>query len=57
MKKLFDPFYRAEKSRNSQGFGLGLSLADRIVKMHGGRIEVESEWGEGSIFTIVLPKS
>lgn len=57
MKKLFDPFYRAEKSRNSEGFGLGLPLADRIVKMHGGRIEVESEWGEGSIFTIVLPRS
>lgn len=55
--KLFDPFYRADKSRNSEGFGLGLSIADRIVTMHRGRIEVESKWGEGSTFTVILPKN
>lgn len=54
---LFVPFYRADKSRNSEGFGLGLSIADRIVKMHRGRIEVTSKWGEGSTFTVVLPKN
>lgn len=56
IQKLFTPFYRVEKSRNSEGFGLGLSLADRIAKLHGGNISVESKWGEGSIFTVVLPK-
>lgn len=55
--KLFDPFYRADKSRNSEGFGLGLSIADRIVTMHRGRIEVKSKWGEGSTFTVILPKN
>ncbi|MGN1166960.1 MAG: ATP-binding protein [Lachnospiraceae bacterium] len=55
-KKIFTPFYRADKSRNSEGFGLGLSLAHRIAQMHGGRIDVESVWGEGSTFTVVLPK-
>ena len=56
IQKLFTPFYRVEKSRNSEGFGLGLSLADRIAKLHGGNISVESKWGEGSVFTVVLPK-
>lgn len=53
---IFHPFYRVEKSRNSEGFGLGLSLADRIAKIHGGRIEVKSIWGKGSTFTLILPK-
>lgn len=52
---IFDPFYRVEKSRNSEGFGLGLSLAARIAKIHGGEISVESVWGEGSTFTLTLP--
>ena len=56
LEQIFQPFYRAEKARNSEGFGLGLSLADRIVKMHKGSIEVESEWGKGSTFTVWLPK-
>ena len=51
---IFDPFYRVEKSRNSEGFGLGLSLADRIAKVHGGELKVSSVWGEGSIFTLVI---
>ena len=51
---IFDPFYRVEKSRNSEGFGLGLSLADRIAKVHGVELKVSSVWGEGSIFTLVI---
>lgn len=53
---IFDPFYRVEKSRNSEGFGLGLPLADRIAKIHGGRIKVNSVWGKGSTFTLILPQ-
>lgn len=52
---IFDPFYRVEKSRNTEGFGLGLSLADRIAKLHSGKISVESVWGEGSTFILTLP--
>lgn len=51
---IFDPFYRVEKSRNSEGFGLGLSLADRIARVHGGELKAASVWGEGSIFTLVI---
>jgi two-component system, OmpR family, sensor histidine kinase BaeS len=53
---VFDPFYRGrQSSRFRQGLGLGLTIADDLVKAHGGRLEMESTPGEGSRFTIVLP--
>ena len=54
---IFDRFYRADKARCSEGFGLGLSIAKSIVKAHGGNIEVRSRIDEGSTFTISLPVS
>lgn len=56
IQHIFDPFYRVEKSRNSEGFGLGLSLSDRIARIHGGRIEVTSILGEGSTFSVIFPE-
>jgi heavy metal sensor kinase len=55
---IFDRFYRADaaRSRDFGGAGLGLSLAQRIVKGHSGSIEVQSRAGEGSCFTVVLPR-
>ena len=55
IEKIFQPFYRTEESRIESGFGLGLSLANRIVKMHKGEIKVTSEPGNGTIFQIQLP--
>jgi len=55
--KVFQPFYRAdhgEESRRS-GVGLGLTIARYVVDRHGGTIEVETEKGRGSTFTIRLP--
>jgi signal transduction histidine kinase len=55
---IFERFYRAEKSRTrsrTSGFGLGLSIAHWIVEHHGGRIEVESKDGRGTMFVIWLP--
>jgi signal transduction histidine kinase len=55
--KIFDKFYRVStiKTKETQGTGLGLTLTKHIVKAHGGKIEVESEVGKGSRFTILLP--
>ncbi|GAB7386757.1 HAMP domain-containing sensor histidine kinase [Bacillaceae bacterium] len=53
--KIFDRFYRADRARSRTGTGLGLAMAKWIVEQHGGRIEVESEPGRGSAFTVYLP--
>ncbi len=54
---LFDRFYRADKSRskNVQGYGLGLSIAQKITTRLGGSIEVKSRPSKGSVFTVQLP--
>ena len=57
IKKIFRRFYRADPRFGSGGnAGLGLSIADWIVKMHKGKIVVKSKPGEGSTFLILLPK-
>ena len=54
-KKIFDRFYRVEKSRSTKDhFGLGLSIAYEIVKAHNGSILVTDAPGGGSIFTVIL---
>jgi two-component system, OmpR family, sensor kinase len=53
---IFERFYRADKARASSGAGLGLAIARQVAEVHGGRIEVESTPGEGSTFTLLLPK-
>lgn len=57
LRQIFEPFYRAKDVVDAQihGNGLGLSLVKQIVTAHGGKVEVESELGKGSKFTIQLP--
>ena len=54
--KVFDRFYRAERSRTKNGTGLGLSLTKEIAEFHRGSISVESRFGEGSTFSLVFSK-
>ena len=53
LAKIFDPFYTTKDI--GKGIGLGLSISYSIVENHGGKIEVESEKGKGSLFRVVLP--
>jgi PAS domain S-box-containing protein len=57
MEKLFQPFVQIDSSlsRNYAGTGLGLSLVDRLVKLHGGVVQVVSEVGKGSRFIVTVP--
>ncbi len=56
-KHIFEKFYQGHKSRETEGNGLGLALVKRIVDLCKGSINVESAPGEGSVFTICLPKT
>lgn len=53
---VFDRFARGRNSKRADGSGLGLSIAKTIVGMHGGSLDVTSEFGVGSVFTITLPE-
>ncbi|MCC6526450.1 MAG: two-component sensor histidine kinase [Polyangiaceae bacterium] len=57
-RNIFEKFYRVDDrlSRAVEGSGLGLAIVRHVAQGHGGRVEVESEPGEGSTFTIVLPR-
>jgi heavy metal sensor kinase len=58
LPRIFDRFYQVDKARSridGGGSGLGLAISKNIAEAHGGRIEVQSEVGKGSIFSIFLP--
>lgn len=54
-EKIFEEFYQVESGKHG-GTGLGLAIAKRLVEEHGGKIWVESQFGEGSTFYFTLPR-
>jgi len=55
LSRIFERFYRVDKSRTGSGTGLGLSISKHIIEAHGGRIWAESDEGRGSIFYFEIP--
>jgi two-component system, OmpR family, phosphate regulon sensor histidine kinase PhoR len=55
LPRVFERFYKVDRSRSTEGSGLGLSISKHIIEAHGGRIWVESEEGKGSSFYFTLP--
>lgn len=57
ISKIFDRFYRVDRTKAKGSSGLGLSIVKNVIDLHGGKIEVQSEPGKGSSFTIIIPLS
>ena len=58
LRQIFQKFYRTKRAEASgeAGTGIGLSIVEQIVQYHGGKMEVTSQPGRGSCFTVVLPR-
>ena len=56
-KKIFEKFFRVSQAdlHIAKGFGIGLSYVREVARLHGGKVEVESEPGKGSTFTLSIP--
>lgn len=59
LDRVFDRFYRIDKARSKEvkGVGLGLSICKEIVRLHGGKIEMKSRAGEGTVVSIYLQRN
>lgn len=54
LKNIFEPFYRSEKTANIKGYGIGLSLVEKIFEIHQAKINVESKENEKTVFTVEM---
>ena len=55
LQHIKEKFYRGNKNGSIPGSGIGLALADEVVRLHGGRLEIDSTLGKGTAVTITLP--
>lgn len=57
LKNIFQPFYRARNARSFKGFGIGLSLTDKIIRLHKGQMNISSEEGKGTTIELIFETS
>lgn len=57
MGKLFTKFFRADNSGKTSGTGLGLCIVKEIIELHGGRVEISSKFGKGTVVNLLLPSA
>jgi two-component system sensor histidine kinase SenX3 len=57
IERIFNRFYRVDRSRSVQGAGLGLAIAKHLVGLHGGSIRAYNRRGGGAVFEVRLPRS
>ncbi len=57
LDRVFERFYKADRSRSASGSGLGLAIAKHLIQLHGGRIWAESDYGRGATFSFSLPRT
>ena len=55
LQSIFQRFFRSEQVGDIPGTGLGLSIAKELIKLHGGEVWAQSDYGKGSTFSIFLP--
>ena len=55
LPRIFDVFYRVDTARSTSGFGTGLTIANRVITLHGGGIEISSEPGNGTTVDMTFP--
>jgi len=57
IEKITEPFFQADNSVSTKGFGLGLTICKKIIESHKGRLSIQSKLGKGSVFTLYLPSN
>ncbi|HMJ71687.1 MAG TPA: HAMP domain-containing sensor histidine kinase [Cyclobacteriaceae bacterium] len=55
LQRVFEPFFRADATSRTKGYGIGLSLSQRIIALHRGTIEIDSKQGEGTLVRVAFP--